>query len=47
MSKTQHGRVTLEFKEGRPSCLYFADDAHNCRAPSARVVEAFIMGQYR
>lgn len=47
MSGQQHGTVWLELKEGRPHCLYFADARHDCRPPSARVVEAYIEGKYR
>lgn len=44
---TGRGSVDIAFVDGVPSCLYFADDPGNCKAPSPSVVKRYENGEYR
>jgi hypothetical protein len=44
---TNTGSVDIAFVDGVPSCLYFADDPTNCKAPSPSVVKRYEDGGYR
>jgi hypothetical protein len=44
---TATGSVDISFVDGVPSCLYFADDPSNCKAPSPSVVKRYEDGAYR
>jgi hypothetical protein len=44
---TGSGSVDIAFVDGVPSCLYFADDPSNCKAPSPSVVKRYEDGDYR
>ena len=46
MQGTQHGRVTVSFKDGAPDCLYFSDAPDTCRLPAAGVVSAYEKNAY-
>ena len=47
MKGEQLGQVALEFYEGRPRCLFFADAQNECRPPQQAVVSDYISGKYR
>ncbi|KEO88734.1 hypothetical protein EH31_14940 [Erythrobacter longus] len=42
-----NGSVTVEYRDGRPVCLYFFDAPNTCRVPSPGVVTAYEKGEYR
>ncbi len=46
MNGQTRGLVTLEFDEGWPECLYFADNPLACRTPNRRIVAAYADGDY-
>ena len=47
MGNPSSGSVRVEYREGRPACLYFFDAPSTCRVPSPGVVTAYEKGQYR
>ncbi|MEP1422076.1 MAG: hypothetical protein ABJK59_09935 [Erythrobacter sp.] len=42
-----NGSVRVEYRDGRPVCLYFFDAPGTCRVPSPGVVTAYEKGEYR
>lgn len=40
------GSVRITFADGVPACLYFADDAETCKAPSQLVLTKYLKGSY-
>ena len=46
MSDRATGHVTLTFKDGWPTCLYFSDNPVACRTPSRQIVARYADGAY-
>lgn len=44
---TSSGQVTIDFKNGLPTCIYFSDFPENCKKPKPTILVSYAQGDYR